>query len=85
MPIPTKTQQVTPSVFDHLPDSAFAREADLVRSPSRPCNTAPLPFSAATLWRRVKDGTFPAPVKLGARVTAWRVSDVRAWMGEVAQ
>lgn len=39
-----------------------------------------LPFSAATLWRKVKNGTFPKPVKLSDRITAWRVSDVQGWM-----
>jgi prophage regulatory protein len=29
-----------------------------------------IPFSPATLWRKVKAGTFPAPVKLSAGVTA---------------
>jgi len=38
-------------------------------------------FSAATLWRKVKAGTFPKPVKLGHNMTAWRCEDVRAWMG----
>lgn len=39
-----------------------------------------LPFSAATLWRKVKNGTFPKPIKLSDRITAWRVSDVHNWM-----
>jgi prophage regulatory protein len=39
-----------------------------------------LPFSSPTLWRMVKSGNFPRPVKLSPRVTAWRVEDVRAWM-----
>ncbi|MDZ4315411.1 MAG: AlpA family phage regulatory protein [Azonexus sp.] len=39
-----------------------------------------LPFSAATLWRKVKNCTFPKPVKLSDRITAWRVSDVQEWM-----
>ena len=71
---------ITPSVFDHLPDSALLRETDLVRSPKRPNATAPLPFSAATLWRMAKAGTFPKPIKLSERVTAWKVGDVRSWM-----
>lgn len=75
---------ITPSVFDHLPDSALLRETDLVRSPKRPSATAPLPFSAATLWRMAKAGTFPKPIKLSERVTAWKVSDVRAWMAAQA-
>ena len=39
-----------------------------------------LPFSNSTLWRKVGAREFPAPVKLSAGVTAWRVEDVRAWM-----
>lgn len=38
-----------------------------------------VPFSAPTLWRRVKDGSFPQPFKLSLGVTAWRQSDVVAW------
>jgi prophage regulatory protein len=70
------------SVFDQLPDSAWLRESQLVRSPKRPNSTAPLPFSAPTLWRMVKAGAFPAPAKLSARVTAWKCSQVRQWMAE---
>lgn len=66
--------------FDALPDSAFVRESQLVRSPKRPNIPTPLPFSAPTLWRKVKNGTFPAPVKLSQRITAWSVASVRAWM-----
>lgn len=71
---------ITPSVFDDLADSALLRESQLVHSPKRPHATAPLPFSAATLWRKVRDGSFPKPVRLSERVTAWRVGDVRAWL-----
>jgi prophage regulatory protein len=73
------------SVFDALPDSAFIREAQLMQSPARPDSTAPLPFSAPTLWRMVKAGTFPKPIKLSKRVTAWRVGDVRQWLADPAE
>lgn len=66
--------------FDALPNSAFIRESHLVQSPKRPDRAAPLPFSAPTLWRKVKNQTFPAPVKLSERITAWRVGEVRAWI-----
>jgi prophage regulatory protein len=66
--------------FDTLPDSALIREAQLVQSPKRPGVPAPLPFSAPTLWRMVKARTFPQPVKLSAKVTAWRVGEVREWL-----
>jgi len=38
-----------------------------------------VPFSPATLWRKVKDGSFPAPVKLSAGVTAWKLRDIQDW------
>ncbi|QLA79518.1 AlpA family phage regulatory protein [Acidovorax sp. JMULE5] len=68
--------------FDTLPDSAFIREAQLVQSPKCPDSRAPLPFSAPTLWRKVKAGTFPKPHRLSERVTAWKVGDVRAWINQ---
>jgi predicted DNA-binding transcriptional regulator AlpA len=55
-----------------LPETGFIRKNQL-------CPHI-LPFSQATLWRKVKAGTFPAPVKLGDRITAWKVESVREWM-----
>ena len=78
--IPAAKATIHTSVFDALPDSALIREAQLVQSPKRPDTPAPLPFSAPTLWRKVKAGTFPKPVKLSERITAWNVGAVRAWI-----
>jgi prophage regulatory protein len=55
-----------------LPTTGYIRQAQLV--------PGIIPFSPATLWRKVKANEFPHPVKLSARVTAWKVEDVRAWM-----
>ena len=66
-----KTQHET-LVEVGLPGDGFVRQAQLIPSI--------LPFSPATLWRKVKNGSFPKPVKLSDRVTAWRVSDVRDWI-----
>ena len=74
------TPAINPSVFDALPDSALLREAQLVPSPKRPNATPVLPFSSSTLWRKVQNKEFPAPLKLSAGVTAWRVGDVRQWL-----
>jgi predicted DNA-binding transcriptional regulator AlpA len=71
---------IQPPAFDALPESAFIRESQLVYGSKRPEFPAPLPFSAATLWRKVAAGTFPKPVKLSQRVTCWKVSEVRTWM-----
>ena len=58
--------------FGELPATGYVRQSQLI--------PGPVPFSSATLWRRVKEGTFPKPVKLSERVTAWRVEDVRQWL-----
>lgn len=83
--IKTVASKATPAniraTFDTLPDSAYLRESQLVRSAKNlDSHLAPLPFSAPTLWRKVKDGTFPKPTKLSTRVTAWQAGQVRAWM-----
>jgi predicted DNA-binding transcriptional regulator AlpA len=82
---PAATTAPIQATFDKLPDSAWLRESQLVRSPKNPdSEVAPLPFSAPTLWRMVKAGKFPKPTKLSARVTAWQVSQVRDWMNAQA-
>jgi prophage regulatory protein len=52
-----------------MPATGYMRQSQLI--------PAIFPFSSATLWRKVKAGTFPKPVKLGPRITAWRVEDIR--------
>lgn len=55
-----------------LPKTGYVRQSQLVPHI--------IPFSPATLWRKVKAAEFPSPVKLSERVTAWRVDDIRQWM-----
>jgi prophage regulatory protein len=60
----------------------YYREAQLVgrrETPARGAQPGLLPFSSATLWRMVRAGKFPKPVKLADRVTAWPAADVDAW------
>jgi prophage regulatory protein len=38
----------------------------------------PIPVSKSTWWAGVKSGRYPKPVKLGPRITAWRVEDIRS-------
>jgi prophage regulatory protein len=35
-----------------------------------------IPVSKATFWRRVQDGTYPRPIKLSSRCSAWRKKDI---------
>jgi len=37
-------------------------------------------LSRSTIYAAVKAGTFPAPVRIGARAVAWRVSEVEQWL-----
>ena len=42
-------------------------------------------LARSTLWRRVRDNEFPAPVKLGgprSRAVGWREADVEQWLAE---
>jgi len=39
-------------------------------------------FSKATVYRKVADGSFPAPLKIGKSRVAWRQSDIAAWLAE---
>lgn len=38
-----------------------------------------MPFRKTTLYKLVKDGKFPKPVKIGSMV-CWRMEDVQAWI-----
>jgi len=62
--------------YQSLPDSALVRQRNLLPV---------LPFAAATLWRRVKSGEFPKPIKIDGSITAWRWGDVRTWLDAQAQ
>ena len=64
-----KTNQTTNQA--NLPAVGFVRQSTILPM---------LGFSASTLWRRVKKCSFPQPIKLSERVTAWRAEDVHAWM-----
>ena len=53
--------------FDSLPDSAEVR---------LPVVKAQYGCSDATVWRRVKQGKIPKPIRRGG-ITSWRVGDIR--------
>lgn len=55
-----------------LPDAGFVRLASIIGP------TGPIPIGKSTWWAGVRSGRYPAPVKLGPRITAWRVEDIRA-------
>jgi prophage regulatory protein len=54
------------------------------KSPRRPRTEIPaiIPVRKSAWWDGVKAGRYPKPVKLGPRVTAWRVEEIRALIAE---
>ena len=40
-------------------------------------------LSRTTIWRKVKDGTFPAPVKVTSHNIGWLASEVAAWQANL--
>ncbi len=56
----------------HFPQTGFLRLGSILAP------RGPIPVGRSTWWAGVKDGRFPQPVKLGPRITVWRVEDIRA-------
>ncbi|MCM2337326.1 MAG: AlpA family phage regulatory protein [Lysobacter sp.] len=41
-------------------------------------------LSRSTIYRRVAEGRFPAPVHLGGRASAWSSFELQAWIDDPA-
>lgn len=64
-----------------LPETGFLRISQILGNPKVvPPIPGIIPISRSSWWAGVSKGIYPKPVKLGARTTAWRVEDIRAWM-----
>ena len=57
-----------------LPLEGFVRLSSLIGGP-----TPVIPLSRTTIYRKILDGTFPSPVKIG-KVSVWSVDAIRAWI-----
>jgi prophage regulatory protein len=68
-----------------LPETGFLRLRQIIGNPkAEPLVPPIIPVSKSTWWDGVRSGRFPAPVKLGPRITAWRVEDIRALLRQWA-
>jgi len=68
-----------------LPETGYVRLPQIVGNPKAdPPIPAVIPVSKSTWWAGVKTGRYPRPVKLGPRITAWRVEDIRALIEQAA-
>lgn len=59
-----------------LPETGFVRLPAILRV---------IPVSRSTWWQWVKDGKAPKPVKLATRTTAWKASDIHAFILQAAK
>lgn len=61
-----------------LPETGFVRLVQIIGNPrANPPIPPIIPVKKSCWWQMVRDGRAPKPVKLGPRVTAWRVEDIR--------
>lgn len=37
-------------------------------------------ISSSKIYRDIRDGTFPTPIKVGARAVRWWLSEIEAWL-----
>lgn len=52
-----------------LPETGFIRLPQVLKV---------FPVSKSTWWAGVKEGRYPKPIKLGPKMTAWKVEDIQA-------
>lgn len=64
--------------MSHLPQTGFLRLSQIIGKTDAKSPIPPLiPIGKSTWWNGVKSGRFPKPIKLGSRITVWRVEDIR--------
>ena len=59
----SKKPKISAIMLAEFPTVGFIRQSELIPDI--------LPFSSATLWRKVSKGEFPKPIKLSKNITAW--------------
>ena len=64
-----------------LPTMGFLRLNQIIGNRKADPPIPPIiPVSRSTWWAGVQSGRFPKPVKLGDRITVWRVEDIRRYI-----
>jgi predicted DNA-binding transcriptional regulator AlpA len=65
--------QALPKPNVSKPPPAFYRLRDVMRITA---------LSRSTVYRRISEGRFPAPVHLGGRASAWPSAALQAWIDD---
>lgn len=65
--------------MNQIPEIGFLRLSQIIGDPKAVPPIPPIiPVKKSTWWAGVKSGRYPKSLKLGPRVTVWRVEDIRA-------
>lgn len=68
-----------------LPETGYLRLWQIIGDPEAEPPVPPvIPVSKSTWWEGVRSGRFSKPVKLGPRISAWRVEYIRALLDQFA-
>ena len=52
-------------------------DTEMLRAPEVMARTG---LSRTTIWRKVRDGSFPAPLELSVNSVGWPASEIAAWL-----
>ena len=74
-PLPSITLETHENGQSIIPDIGFVR---------LPVILSIIPVSESTWWAGVRSGRFPKPVKLGEKITAWRVEDIHTLIAKIS-
>jgi predicted DNA-binding transcriptional regulator AlpA len=62
-----------------LPPTGYLRLRHIIGSRTSSPPVLPIiPVGRSTWWAGVKSGRFPKPIRLGPRMSAWKVEDIQA-------
>lgn len=72
--------------MNSLPETGFLRLPQIIGNPTAKPPIPPIiPVKKTCWWQGVKTGRFPKPVRLGTRITAWRVEDIRTLIAQAKE
>lgn len=68
-----------------LVDVNISKEIMTTKLMKLPAVLTRVAISRSKLYAKVKEGTFPAPISLGARAVAWVEAEVDEWVDSLVQ
>jgi prophage regulatory protein len=72
--------------MEKLPSVGFLRLAQILGdSKANPPIIPLIPVRKSTWWAGVKTGRFPAPIKIGPRISAWKAEDIRRLIDSIGE